>query len=190
MSRIKKPVLNDKHLKALALIEEGKMCLGDVAKAVGWKPDYLYELYEGDTSKAGSVASLFSAQVREINKKLDQEIGNLTKKNRKSVHQRISWILEQLEQKEKKKKLTLNEQKLVATIMNSLAKSSSKVEIGSLSYSYSKGLTTEQLVHEFTRLQTLAGSSSNRGAVQESVERGPRILPSPLGTGSELEEGE
>lgn len=63
MSRSKRPVLNEKHLKALGLIKQGDMTLGEVAEACGWKEDYLYDLAEGNTAKAGEVASFLRPSI-------------------------------------------------------------------------------------------------------------------------------
>ena len=162
MSRIKTPVLNEKHLKALSLIDKGGLSMTSIAKECGWKMDYLYELYEGDTSKAGSVAAVFAAEVRKIDKKRTQHIKELSKSNKEKLNEQIARIIKEYEGKSK---LTEHDKKMVGTLMNCLAKATPSVEIGSVSYSYTKGYTAEQLVHEYRRLQTLAGDSSNRRAV-------------------------
>jgi len=174
MSRSKSPVLNAKHLKALALIEAGEMSLKDMAVQCGWKPDYLYDLYEGDTAKAGEVASFFKAEVKTIHKKRDSKIKELLKSNTAAAHALIS---KQLKLLNNKVKLSLDEKKLIATYMNAIAKATPNVQIDNLSYSYTKGYTPEQMIYEFKRLQTLAGSSSNRRAVRESEEGGSGALP-------------
>jgi len=174
MSRIKKPVLSEKHLKALALIEAGEMSLKDMAAQCGWKEDYLYDLYEGDTAKAGEVASTFKAEVKSINKKRDSKIRLLLKSNTAAAHTLIS---KQLKYLDSKKDLSMEERKLIATYMNAIAKATPNVQIDNLSYSYTKGYTPEQMIYEFTRLQTLAGGTSNRSAVQGSEEGGSGVLP-------------
>ena len=184
MSRNKSPVLNEKHLKALALLDKGGLSIKDIAKECGWKPDYLYELYEGDTSKAGSVASLFVAECRKIDKKLTTRIKNLSKSNKTLAHKLINRILTDIASK---KKRTEHDDKLVGTLMNCISKDSPSVEIGSVSYSYTKGYTPEQLTHEFRRLQTLAGESSNRGAVSSTSEGGEGSLSKPSNPRSRIE---
>ena len=183
MSRNKKPVLNEKHLKALALIEAGTMSLKDMAAQVGWSADYLYDLYEGDTAKAGEVASFFKAEVKAIHKKRDSKIKELLKSNTEAAHALISKQLKYLNDQAK---LSLDERKLIATYMNAIAKATPNVQIDNLSYSWTKGYTAEQMVYEFKRLQTLAGGSSNRGAVPEAGEGRSGVLPQPTGPGGEI----
>jgi hypothetical protein len=77
-----------------------------------------------------------------------------------------------LKQLESKKVLTHDEKKLMATYMNAFAKATPNVQIDNLSYSYAKGYTAEQMIYEFKRLQTLAGGTSNRSAVQSPSEGG------------------
>ena len=185
MSRSKNPVLNEKHLKALALIESGKMTLKDVAQKVGWGSDYLYELYEGDTSKAGAVASLFAAECKKIDKKTTQRIKELTKDNKRLAHKVINRILDDFD---KQKEFSTDDKKVVGTLMNSLAKASPRVEIGDVSFSYTKGYTPEQLVYEFNRLNSLTEGASDRRAVQETPKGRAGSLFDALGHRSEDEE--
>ena len=152
MSRKKNPVLSDKHLKALELIGRTDLKLKDVANAVGWKPDYLYDLYEGNTSKAGSVASLFSAECKKIDKEIEKRIKELLGKNKSLAMSIIHRVLNELDQKPK---LVKEDKFLVKSINDSLAKSTPKVEIGSVAYSYTQGYTAEQLIYEFQRLQSV-----------------------------------
>lgn len=183
MSRIKKPILNEKHLKALGLIEAGEMSLKDMAAQCGWKEDYLYELTSGDTSKAGEVASFFKAEYKKIGDKKNAKIRLLLKSNTALAHQLIQ---KQLRFLDSKKDLSIEERKLVATYMNAIAKATPNVQIDNLSYSYTKGYTPEQMIYEFKRLQTLAGSSSNRSAVQGSEEGGPGDVPGAASEGDRV----
>ena len=185
MSRSKQPELNAKHRKALALIEKGGLSLDSIAKKLGWKSNYIYHLHSGDTAHAGSVASLFQAECRKIDKKISSHIKNLCRTNKSLAHELIHKILKDIELK---KRPSLDEKKLVGTLMNCLAKSTHNVEIGNLSYSYTKGFTAEQLVNEFSRLQTLAGSSSNRRAVSGSSKGRTRALPESTESGGSVEE--
>ena len=185
MSRTIKPVLSEKHLKALALIERGGLSLKDIAAKVGWGPDYLYKLYEGDTTVGGSVASLFVAEVRKIDKKKSQAIKELAKTNKSLAHEQVKRILSTIK---RKPKMSENDRKIVISAMNALAKASPKVEIGSLSYSYTKGFTAEQLIYEFRRLKSLAEGTSDRRRVQSSEQGRPGALPDSSGYGDETEE--
>ena len=174
MSRIKTPVLNEKHLKALSLIEKGGMSLDSVAKAVGWGPDYLYSLHEGDTSRGGSVAMLFKSECRKIEKKQLARIKDLTRSNKALANELINEILTKIKQKQR---LSEDDKKMVTSLTNAIAKSSPKVEIGDVSFSYTKGYTPEQLIYEFQRLSSVTAGPSDRRTVQEAVEGGPGALP-------------
>jgi hypothetical protein len=185
VSRNKTPIFSEKHLKALALIETGGLSLDSIAKECGWKPKTLYELYEGDVAHAGSVASLFKDAVKKIDEKQTHKIKEVTKKNKALANELINKLLVDLAERQANKNLNHDEKKLVATLMNCIAKASPKVEIGSVSYSYTQGYTPEQLVYEFRRLQTLAGSASNRSAIQSPSEGGAGEIPEPSGDGSE-----
>lgn len=185
MSRIKKPELNEKHLKALGLIEKGQHTLREISKEVGWKEDYLYELYEGDTSKAGSVASVFSAECRKIDKKRSQQLKDLAKTNKSLAHKQILRILTDVEEK---RRMSENDRKIVISAMNAISKATPNVEIGNLSYSYTKGYTPEQLIHEFRRLKSLAEGASDRRRVPKAFKRGSGSLPDAPGDGDETQE--
>lgn len=174
MSRTKNPVLNEKHLKALSLIEKGGMTLDSVAKAVGISANYLYTLYEGDTGKAGSVATLFQAECRKIDKKQLTRIKNLSRSNKALANELIHEILTNIQKKRRKSE---NDKKTVTALANAIAKASPKVEIGDVSFSYTKGYTPEQLIYEFKRLSSVTEGPSNRRAVQDAFEGRAGALP-------------
>jgi hypothetical protein len=46
--------------------------------------------------------------------------------------------------------------RLITTIFNALTKSTSNVEINATPYSYVKGLSADERLHEYIRLRTLA----------------------------------
>ena len=185
MSRTKKPELNSKQLKALALIEKGELSLDEVAKAIGWKSQYLYDLYEGDVTKAGSVASLFKAECRKIDKKQTSKLKTLAKTNKALAHKQIQRILNSIENK---RQTSEADRKMVVSIVNALAKATPKVEIGELSYSYTKGYTAEQLIHEFRRLKSIAEGASDRRRVQKTSEGRAGTLSDLIGSGDETQE--
>lgn len=176
--------LNDKQLKALSLLNEGTKSIKEVAREVGWKPDYLYDLIEGNVSKAGKPAELFQLEMQQIDKNLTKRIKSLVKRNKSLALQLINEVLHAF----RTQQLGLDEIKILTQINATLAKETPQVEIGSLSYNYTKGLSVEELLYEYNRLKSLAEGSSNRGAVQASFERRPGILPSADSTGSANEE--
>lgn len=185
MSRTKNPVLSEKHLKALSLIERGEFSLDSVAKQVGWKPDHLYKLYGGDVSSCGSVASLFEAEVLKIDKVKTQKVNELMKTSKTLAMEQIVRILDDYKHKQR---LSEDDKRIIANLTNAIAKATPSVKINSLSYSYTTGYTPEQLIYEFKRLQTLAGSSSNRGAVSGTSEGGTGEISPSSRIGSENEE--
>jgi hypothetical protein len=176
--------LNEKHWKALELLSDGRMSIKSIAKEIGWSADYLYDLVEGNEQKTGTAGELFSAELRKVDAHLSKVIKSLLKKNKVLAMRLINEVLDNLQSKEK---LDLEETRVLTQITNCLAKESPNVEIGNLSFSYVKGLSAEELVHEFNRLRTIASGSSNRGAVQKAFEGRPGILSrsSESGNGNE-----
>ena len=183
----RKPVteLKEKHWQALKLIESGTLTLKQVAKQVGMSTDTLYDLHEGNTEKQGSVADLFQSELRKIEQKHAKEASKLLTSNKLHAQVLIEKILVGYKDKlDSIGSLTIDEKKLVGTLNNSLAKSTPNVEIGSLTYQYTKGLSAQELVHEFTRLRTIAEGASQRGAVSTPLTGGARTIPSTPESGS------
>lgn len=164
--------LSDKHWKILSLMNDPNRTIKSIADEVGLSSDYLYDLINGNVKKAGKVAELFEAEVRKIDTKTSSRIKSLMKQNKFVALSLINSILKNFSLQ---KNYDLEEAKVIAQISGHLFKAPN-VEIGSVSYSYTKGLSAEELVHEYNRLQTIANGPSNRGAVQESFERRPGIL--------------
>ena len=79
MSNKKTAELQDKHWKALQLIEGCELTLKQIAKEVGISQDVMYDLNEGNSDKLGSIADLFHAEVQRINRKLVKKAQELTK---------------------------------------------------------------------------------------------------------------
>ena len=177
--------LSDKHWKALQLIEAGELTLKQIADASGISRQSLYDLYEGDSSKEGEIATLFQVEIRRIERDLVKKIQKLTKSNKKHAHELIQQALVQIKER---KVLRAEDMKLIATLNNSIAKSTPNVEIGSLTYNYTKGLSAEDLVNEFTRLRTITEGASQRGAVQKTKPGRSGILYTSSSRGDNAEE--
>ncbi len=160
--------LKEVHWKALNLIEEGELSYKEIAEQCGWSPQYLYDLVGGDEKTCGYIGALFSAEVRKINAKLESKINGLLKTNKSLALQLINQVLHSFK---KIKNLDLDEVKVLTRLNDTLAKATPSVKIGSLSYSYTKGLSAEELLYEFNRLQSIANGASNREAVRESFQR-------------------
>lgn len=170
----KKSELNEKHWQALRLFEEGKLTRNEIAKTMGWSRDHIDHLCSGSVAACGVSATLFKAELGKIEKKRDDTIKSLVKSNTEKAQKLISVVFSDIESK---KKITAEDRKILSMYTNALSKFQPTVNIKNLSYSYTKGLTAEELIHEFKRLKTDSEASFNRGRVQEAAEGGTRELP-------------
>lgn len=170
-----KTKLSEKHLQALELIKGG-MPRKEVAAQMGWSVDHFKKLCCGDIANCGYTADLFKKELQQIEEGKDENIKILVRDNTEAAQSLIRVALSELATK---KKLDYAEKKLLALLNNSLNKSTPKVNIKSLSFSYTKGLNPEELIHEFSRLKGIAeGSFDNRG-VQKTQSDGSGSVPGP-----------
>ena len=165
----KRAELNERHWKALKLLEERNLSRKEIAAECGWKIDYFNELCAGNIEKVGYTAELFKTELKRIEKKHDDLIKKLVKANTIAAQELIHETLTELKSKKRK---DMEEKKLIATLTNCLAKSTPSMNVGNLSFSYTKGLNPEELIHEFRRLKTIAESSFDRRGVQETLSGG------------------
>lgn len=170
--------LSEKQWKALRMLEAGGSSRKEIAAAIGVSVDYLGDLISGNTANAGMVADMFKKEWQKIESKRDENIKSLVKSNTEDVQLLMKRVVGELKNK---KRLDHEEKKLLNAYNNSLSKSTPQVSIKNLSYSYTTGLTPEELIHEFTKLKSIAESSFDRRAVQ---------VPGPRGSGrvSEVDE--
>ena len=166
--------LNAKHLKALELLSRGDKSIKSIAEEVGYKPASLYDLVEGNVERAGPVAELFNAEMTKVDKKLSRKIKSTLRQNKVLAMKLINDVLFGFQTQGV---MGEDEIKILISINNTLAKESPNVEIGNLSYNYTKGLSAEELVYEYNRLRTLAVGTSNRTAVQATDEGRPGTIP-------------
>jgi hypothetical protein len=157
--------LSEKHWKALALFEQGNLSRKEVAAEIGVGYEYLNDLCQGNVGSAGQVALLFKEEYLKIQKKTQEETKSLLETNTKLAQKLIYKVLEDLN---KKKRQTPEDKKIISMYTNALAKCTPNVSIGTLAFSYTKGMTPEELIHEFTRLKGCAESSFNRRRVQDT----------------------
>jgi predicted DNA-binding protein YlxM (UPF0122 family) len=151
-----------KYQKALHLIAEGELSLGQIAAKCGINRDVFYDLIEGNESKYGKTGKLFNEEYRKIEKQIDRDIKKLTRKNKKSVQWTLEKWLSTLQQAPKR---VVNDRQTIALVTRvgmMLAKSTPNVEIGQ--FHYTKGLSAEDLLNEFKRLK---GLSSDGGGVPQ-----------------------
>jgi hypothetical protein len=152
--------LDKKYLQALSLLEAGNLTYREIAKQCSINIDTFYHLIEGDYKDSSAIQVKFTAALSEIHKRRDKEIRDLVKSNKKETHLLINrWVLDQKRRKKVGNKLMPT----IVSVANALAKSTPNVEIGS--FSYTKGLSAEDLVNEWKRLQGVGRGSANRSRV-------------------------
>ena len=145
--------LDKKYLQALSLLEAGNLTYREIAKQCSINIDSFYNLIEGKSKDAPAVQAKFTGIFSEIQKRRDKEIKDLIKKNKKNTHELIDrWLTDQ----KRSKKIGIMLMPTVVSVANALAKSTPNVEIGS--FSYTKGLSAEDIANEWQRLKGLAGS--------------------------------
>lgn len=181
-----KGILEDKHWQALKMLEAGE-ARKIVAEKMGVGINYFNDLCNGNIQSAGLTADLFKKELQKIQSTRDENIKKLVKENVETCQGLIRRTLLELKSK---KRLNHEEKKLLATMTNALNKSTPTVSIGNLSYSYTTGLTPEELIHEFTRLKSIAESSFDRRGVSKVGSSGSRSLPEGDESGSGLVEDE
>jgi hypothetical protein len=174
--------LSSKYLKALSLISEGQLSYREIAIACKINVDEFYGLIEGTNTSSPQVQEKFSEAFDSINKQIDRDIRKLSKTCRKKTLYLIDSYLSKHKQVGKKDTSTV---KTLTSIANGLGKVTPNVEIGS--FSYTKGLSPEDIYAEFKRLSGLA---SDRGTVQAASERGSGEVPVSFRPGSATEEVE
>ncbi len=164
--------LSEKQLQALELIKGG-MPRKEVAAQMGWGIDYFKKLCSGDIDSGGYIADIFKKELQKIEADKDENIKVLVRDNIETAQSLIRISLAELKAK---KKLDNVEKKLLTAFTNSLNKSTPAVNIKSLSFSYTKGLTPEELIHEFSRLKGIAeGSFDGRGIQKTQPDGSGRV---------------
>ena len=161
--------LTETHLQALKLLEEGNLNFNEIAEKCGWSRDFFYYLRSGNIEKCGYIADVFQKEWKQIEVKRDSAIKALVKENSLLAQDLIRTTLTELKSKSRR---TLDEKKLLGTLTNALSKCTPSVSVGSLSLSYTKGYTPEEMIHEFKRLKTIAESSFDRRGVSEAASGG------------------
>jgi hypothetical protein len=161
--------LPEKYRKALQLIEAGNHSYREIARLCGIGESSFYELIEGNAKDNAQVQAKFSAELSIISKRLDKEIRELIKKNKKTTHLLIdNWLTDQARRKKVSGKLMPT----IVSVANAVSKYTPNVEIGS--FVYQKGLSPEDIYAEFKRLTSIA---SQRGAVSGASQGGTGEIP-------------
>lgn len=179
MSTKPRNTLSPKQIQILQYLERG-FTSPEAAKHFGISRNYIDSLIAGDVDKGGSPAVLFSQELKKIRAERDKAI----KENRKKS-EIISWtkIREYLETIGKK---PVDSKKLreLLKILEIAGKSTPKVEIGS--FSYTKGLSAEDLLNEFKRLKGIAALRPDSRGVQEASGRGEEEVSDSEESGSDV----
>jgi len=158
--------LGEKHWQALELFEQDKS-REQVAATVGMNKRHLDYLCVGNVEKGGNIATLFKTEYSRIMEKSRRETNELLDSNLKLGQKIMTDILSEIE---KKKTKTPEDKKIISLYTNAIAKCKPATNIKNLSFSYTKGLDAEELMHEFKRLTTIAEASFDRRAVSEAPE--------------------
>ena len=164
--------LSEKHWQVLEMLGND-MPRKKAAESIGWTVDHLKHLCIGDTQRAGGVATLFKQEYLKGVQKSAEETKKLIQANVKTAQGLIAEVFAEIKGKKKK---TDADKKLLSLYTNALAKFTPAVNVKNLSYSYTKGLLPEELVHEFKRLKTIAESSFDRGSIPEIAQGRAREL--------------
>ena len=142
--------LNPQHIKVLTLIEENMgLSTKEIAKACNFSTNYLQKLLNTHPD-TGPVGQLFKTA---LNKTYDN-ISKRAKKNSKSTQDVLIKKLRRWSQELPAGKLNEKQVTKACDILNTLSKAMPKVEIGHLSIT--NHMSSEEMLHEYKRLTTLA----------------------------------
>ena len=172
MAQNKATQLSPKHWKALELIEEGLLSMKDIAKLVGWSKWTLYELMSGNVQKTGTLGQLFYSELKKMHSRNVSKVKHLAKDNQRLALIKLNERLRLLKAKKPTEPIT----KEICKIMQAIGRIVPNVEINQ-SYSFTKGMTPEELVHEFTRLKSVAASTLDGKGVPGSKQGGSGAIP-------------
>ena len=181
MAMTKATQLSPKHWKALELIEEGLLPIVQIARLVGWSEWTLYELMSGNIQKTGTLGELFYSELKKMHARNVSKVKHLTKDTQRLALIKLNERLRELKASPPTETIT----KEICKILVSIGKIVPNIEINQ-SYSFTKGMTPEELVHEFNRLKSVAESTLDAKGVQSSKQGGSGALPTLTKRGSRL----
>ena len=167
--------LTDKHRKCLELLKQNKHSVKEIASAVGYTPDYIYDLMSA-TKATGVIGQLFKSEYD----KIAPHIEDRTSRKVAQLRERIVDKLQQWVNAQKLgDKLTKLSHKQMIDALNALTKAVPLLSVET--NIFKTGLTDEDLIYEFRRLSSIAGSAmaqvqADRDAVQEIVKRRKREI--------------
>ena len=177
--------LTEDHRKALQLIENGNLSINQIADECNVPRETLIMLISGNTELTGVTGELFKSELSKIHQRNVKYVKRLFKENQKlglaKLNERLRFLMNEPADE--------NTTYELCKIMSALGKAGPAVEISNTSYSITKGMTAEELIHEFNRLETLAKSTLDGGRVSSFAERGTGELLEPDRSRSEDDEG-
>lgn len=169
-TRPKVEELNDKHWQALELIDSGATNMAEVARIVGIDPTHFNHLVRGKVEQMGNVAAVFNREYCKIvDKKISESEKNISRLLNECQEVSLRVLIREIKKFEDKKRLTDEDQKMLTYLtkaMATLKPSSPKSVKLSQTWNYTKGLTPQELEHEFSRLAGLAEGPPDTGGVQ------------------------
>jgi len=142
--------LSAKHFKALDLIAENRLSVGEIAKAVNISESYLRRLMDGKAD-AGNMGQLFHTEVNKVYRDIDQRNKTRVRKCKDLLFKRLEGWARTLPTA----KLKDPEVRRVLEAINTLSKATPQMEINSFTQVYNS-MTQEDLLNEFKKLKTLA----------------------------------
>ena len=165
---LREKMLKPNHVKALSLLKDNLLSVKEVAKASNFSETHLYDLIEGNVSKAGNVAALFEKEYR----KTMAEVSKRTQKAVKTLQDRLIDDLAKWNDSlpSDPKRLKLREISAKRAILAELNKFDSRIEIGE--FHYHTGLSGEDLVNEFKRIKSLVEFAASGKRVSPARSRG------------------
>lgn len=166
--------LDEKHWKALGLINEGGLTMKEISKRAGIEYTYFTDLYAGDTERCGRIAAVFQAEVKKILNKKDGKISVLMKESKELCLQQIVRVTKDIK---KKVRLSKDDQNLLVKLTTAVGRIQPEIKIDKFQYKYVKGLSAEELISEFKRLGAVAEGPSDSRSVQTAESGGSRDLP-------------
>ena len=171
-NRPKQELLDEKHWQALELIESGSTNMAEVAREVGISTPDFNHLIHGNVEKMGNRAIVFQREYLKIVDKMITRDNKASSKLMANCDKLAFSIFErELAKYANKKNLSPEEQKSVNNMSKAMAalkpSGPSTVKL-SQSWHYTKGLSPQELSHEFSRLSGLAEGPPDTGAVREA----------------------
>lgn len=165
--------LQNKHKRALQLIEAGNLTLPEVAKACNISLDYMYELYYGK-SQAGKMGQLFKAEVDKITARNAEKTKDLATENRLLI------LMKQNEWLKTLKDVPVVDDELLKQLNSTLIainKASPNVQIGDVTFNNLNIDTQEARLDVFKQLKDTAQHLLDRGGVSGTATERTEEIP-------------